>query len=156
MLARKYVSDKVTDEVLINGNHKRQYWNLNDTNESIGIVLNFLGSESTWENNMPSLMCFAWCNADMLDSAPTRSIINSPHVHSTTGILQSLVNHLKISQQLPDKYIILQKSNYSLCAKPPDKNQDIGQDLRYTFLYSSWHTDAKKIPEKLIYRRHLA
>ena len=43
-----------------------------------------------------------------------------------------------------------------LCAKPPDRNQEIGQDLRYTFLNSSWHTDAKKIPEKLIYWRHLA
>ena len=43
-----------------------------------------------------------------------------------------------------------------LCAKPPDRNQKKGQDLRYTFLNSSWHTDAKKIPEKLIYRRHLA
>ena len=44
----------------------------------------------------------------------------------------------------------------TLCAKPPDRNQKKGQDLRYTFLNSSWHTDAKKIPEKLIYRRHLA
>ena len=43
-----------------------------------------------------------------------------------------------------------------LCVKPPDRNQEIGQDLRYTFLNSSWHTDAKKIPEKLVYRRHLA
>ena len=45
---------------------------------------------------------------------------------------------------------------HTLCAKPPDRNQEMGQDLRYTFLNSSWHTDAKKIPEKLIYRRHLA
>ena len=44
----------------------------------------------------------------------------------------------------------------TLCAKPPDRNQEMGQDLRYTFLNSSWHTDAKKIPEKLIYWRHLA
>ena len=44
----------------------------------------------------------------------------------------------------------------SPCVKPPDRNQEIGQDLRYTFLNSSWHTDAKKIPEKLIYRRPLA
>ena len=34
--------------------------------------------------------------------------------------------------------------------------KEIGQDLRYTFLNFSWHTDAKKIPEKLVYRRHLA
>ena len=51
--------------------------------------------------------------------------------------------------------IVLIKNN-TLCAKPPDKNQEIGQDLRYTFLNSSWHTDAKKIPEKLIHRRPLA
>merc|ERR1712223_1183284 len=45
---------------------------------------------------------------------------------------------------------------FSLCAKPPDRNRKKGQDLRYTFLNSSWHTDAKKIPEKLIYWRALA
>ena len=37
-------------------------------------------------------MCFAWCNADMLDSAPTRNVeIGAPHSHSTAKILQSLV-----------------------------------------------------------------
>ena len=30
-----------------------------------------------------------------------------------------------------------------LCANPPDRNQEMGQDLRYTFLNSSWHTDAR-------------
>ena len=45
---------------------------------------------------------------------------------------------------------------HTLCVKPPDRNQEMGQDLRYTFLKSLWHTDAKKIPEKLIYWRHLA
>ena len=47
-------------------------------------------------------------------------------------------------------------ARYSPCVKPPDRNQEIGQDLRYTFLKSSWHTNAKKIPEKLIYWRPLA
>ena len=50
----------------------------------------------------------------------------------------------------------IETKNAALCVKPPDRNQKIGQDLRYTFLKSSWHTDAKKIPEKLIYWRHLA
>ena len=53
-------------------------------------------------------------------------------------------------------YVMTCEHRFPLCVKPPDKNQEILQDLRYTFLKSSWHTDAKKIPEKLIYWRHLA
>ena len=44
----------------------------------------------------------------------------------------------------------------SLCAKPQDKKQRKRARLRYRFLNSSWHTDAKKLPEKLIYGHHLA
>ena len=97
VLAKKFVSDNITEQVMINGNHKRQYWNLNDTNESIGLNLTYLGSESAWQNKLPTMMCFAWCNADMLDSAPTRNVANSaPHSHSTTKILQSLVIFLPL------------------------------------------------------------
>ena len=42
----------------------------------------------------------------------------------------------------------------------PFKNQKSRQlwcwSVKCTFLESSWYTEAKKIPEKLIYRRHLA
>ena len=83
----------MTDEVFIQGNHKRQYWNLNDTSESIGMVLRYLGSEPEWQNKLQKMMCFAWCNADMLDSAPTRNIANNrPHTHNTAKILQALVS----------------------------------------------------------------
>ena len=56
VLAKKFVSDNITEQVMINGNHKRQYWNLNDTNESIGLNLTYLGSESAWQNKLPTMV----------------------------------------------------------------------------------------------------
>ena len=56
VLAKKFVSDNITEQVMINGNHKRQYWNLNDTNESIGLNLTYLDSESAWQNKLPTMV----------------------------------------------------------------------------------------------------
>ena len=56
VLAKKFVSGNITEQVMINGNHKRQYWNLNDTNESIGLNLTYLGSESAWQNKLPTMV----------------------------------------------------------------------------------------------------
>ena len=67
VLAKKFVSDNITEQVMINGNHKRQYWNLNDTNESIGLNLTYLDSESAWQNKLPTMVQISY--RKLIDSA---------------------------------------------------------------------------------------
>ena len=76
------------------------------------------------------------------------------HILPTRYVQQSILQYGELLYQV--LFVLAGSFKFTLCAKPPDRNQKKGQDLRYTFLNSSWHTDAKKIPEKLIYRRHLA
>ena len=45
---------------------------------------------------------------------------------------------------------------YSTAFKNQRSRQHWCWSVKCTFLESSWYTEAKKIPEKLIYRRHLA
>ena len=79
VLAKKFVSDNITEQVMINGNHKRQYWNLNDTNESIGLNLTYLGSESAWQNKLPTMVQIfyriGWLNWLRFESLGQQSLL---------------------------------------------------------------------------------
>ena len=85
--ARKYLDQVVLDEVDINHQYKRKYWDLYETGEGIGLSLTYHN-----QSKLSSIMCFAWCNPDMLDSAPTREFDDAMlEITSTAKILQNLV-----------------------------------------------------------------
>ena len=94
VLARYFKNQNLVDETAlhINSNNNRQYWNLSDTSESIELALIY--NDIVWksEKDLPEIICFAWCNSEMLGSAPVRNIDEDLyHVTYTAQTLQNLV-----------------------------------------------------------------
>jgi hypothetical protein len=62
---------KGADNIEISETRKRQYWDL-ERDETIEMSLKYLPELKVNQDKLPMMMCFAWCNSDMLDSAPLR------------------------------------------------------------------------------------
>ena len=73
VFAEKWKDERIIEEARIHNKGNRKYWNLGKSDESIGIRVNFDPQAlETSKDTLPKMMCFAWCNSEMLDTAPLK------------------------------------------------------------------------------------
>lgn len=107
--ARKYTYQSVDDEFKLEINQStRKYWNLTDTSESIELAVEY----ASLDDNLPSIICFAWCNADMSELPPPRDV---------DGSLSTITNTAKMIQRLEEtdsEEIMLLEANEEIMTSP--------------------------------------
>ena len=120
MYGQKLKDDQIVDEVRIHNKGNRKYWNLAKGDESIGLKVNF-NPEAWSKGTLPKMMCFAWCNAEMLDTAPLKE---------THRVAQEAMNKLIDNiESVPSGQIQSLNGNETDVITSPVKVYKLGENL---------------------------
>ena len=121
VFAEKWKNEQIIEETRIHNKGNRQYWNLAKSDESIGIRVNFDPQAlETSKDTLPKMMCFAWCNSEMLDTAPLKE---------THRVAMKAMNKLVESIEKIPKGQVQQCENETDVITSPVKVYKLGENL---------------------------
>ena len=120
VFAERWKGDQIIEESRIHNRGNRRYWNLGKSDESIGIRAHF-DPQALNHDTLPKMMCFAWCNSEMLDTAPLKE---------THRVAMETMNKLvETIAKVPEGQVV-QLENETDVITSPVKVYKLGENLK--------------------------